>query len=99
MTKLSLLLGHGAAIAHDGPEAFEPARGRRPEPVLLDSGLPERDGDEIASPLQRTAESRLIGGIPTHRRIPCNIPGVSSVLYPWRTYPSIGVRPRTGMHP
>jgi CheY-like chemotaxis protein len=61
MTMRIRLLGHDAAIAHDAPEAIGPARLRRPEHVLLDSGLSDMNGYEIASPLQRTVASRFVG--------------------------------------
>ena len=40
--------GHEVATAHDGPQALERARLHRPEVVLLDIGLPEMDGYEVA---------------------------------------------------
>jgi hypothetical protein len=45
MTKLIQLLGHDAAIAHDGHEAIVLATDCRPEQVLLDVGLPGMDGE------------------------------------------------------
>ncbi|MDG3002267.1 hybrid sensor histidine kinase/response regulator [Paludisphaera mucosa] len=52
-TALSLeLLGHVAAVAHDGPAALEAARSARPEVVLLDIGLPGMDGHQVARALR-----------------------------------------------
>jgi hypothetical protein len=78
MTKLIRLLGHDAVIAHDGPEAIALATDCRPEQVLLDIGLPGWTATRL--PPRSSGLSRLVGGIPTHRRTPCNIPGGLSVL-------------------
>jgi CheY-like chemotaxis protein len=40
--------GHEVATAHDGPKALDSARLHRPEVVLLDIGMPEMDGYEVA---------------------------------------------------
>src|SRR5207253_11378258 len=40
--------GHEVATAHDGPQALDNARLHRPEIVLLDIGMPEMDGYEVA---------------------------------------------------
>jgi CheY-like chemotaxis protein len=40
--------GHEVATAHDGPEALDHARLRRPDVVLLDITMPEMDGYEVA---------------------------------------------------
>jgi len=40
--------GHEVATAHDGPGALDRARLHRPDVVLLDIGLPEMDGYEVA---------------------------------------------------
>jgi two-component system CheB/CheR fusion protein len=48
---LALLLetvGHSVATAHSGIAALETLEGHRPHVVLLDIGLPELDGYEIA---------------------------------------------------
>jgi CheY-like chemotaxis protein len=58
MTQLIRLLGHDAVIAHDGPEAIALATDCRPDQVLLDIGLPGMDGDQVASPIQRTVAAR-----------------------------------------
>jgi CheY-like chemotaxis protein len=44
--------GHDVATAHDGESAIESARTQRPELVLLDIGLPEIDGFEVARRLR-----------------------------------------------
>jgi CheY-like chemotaxis protein len=45
-------LGHATAVAHDGPQALELARDLLPDVALLDIGLPEMDGFELARRLQ-----------------------------------------------
>jgi CheY-like chemotaxis protein len=40
--------GHEVATAHDGPQALDDARLRRPDVVLLDITMPEMDGYEVA---------------------------------------------------
>jgi CheY-like chemotaxis protein len=40
--------GHEVVTAHDGPQALDSARRHRPEIVLLDIGMPEMDGYEVA---------------------------------------------------
>ncbi len=58
---LAVLLGmwgHDANVALDGPSALEELRRQRPEVVLLDIGLPEMDGYEVARRLRRTKEGR-----------------------------------------
>jgi CheY-like chemotaxis protein/nitrogen-specific signal transduction histidine kinase len=52
LARLLQLLGHHVQIAHDGSEAFEAARAQRPEFVLLDIGLPDMDGYEVAARLR-----------------------------------------------
>ncbi len=47
------MLGHEAAVAHDGPEALEMALASRPDLVLLDIGLPGMDGYEVAARLRQ----------------------------------------------
>jgi two-component system CheB/CheR fusion protein len=53
---LALLLqtaGHGVDLAHDGLTALALASTRQPEVVLLDIGLPQMDGYEVARRLRR----------------------------------------------
>jgi len=40
--------GHDVGTAHDGPGALDSARRHRPDVVLLDIGMPEMDGYEVA---------------------------------------------------
>lgn len=51
---LLLDMGHDAAYATDGKGALQMASKLRPEFVLLDIGLPDLDGGEVASRLRRT---------------------------------------------
>ena len=62
---LAMLLeikGHEVATAHDGGQALEAARQFQPTVVLLDIGLPEMDGYEVASRLraQRGGDALLL---------------------------------------
>jgi len=51
---LLLDMGHDAAYATDGNGALQMARKLQPEFVLLDIGLPDLDGGEVATRLRRT---------------------------------------------
>jgi CheY-like chemotaxis protein len=51
---LLLDMGHDAAYATDGSGALRMARKLQPEFVLLDIGLPDLDGGEVAAGLRRT---------------------------------------------
>ncbi|WP_437896805.1 PAS domain S-box protein [Sorangium sp. So ce124] len=54
---LALLLeqaGHAIGLAHDGASALEMARSFAPDVVLLDIGLPEMDGYEVARRMRRS---------------------------------------------
>jgi CheY-like chemotaxis protein len=42
------LFGHRVCVAHDGIEALDSARAHRPGVMLVDIGLPEIDGYEVA---------------------------------------------------
>ena len=48
--------GYEVELAHDGPSALEAARVRCPAAVLLDIGLPEMDGYEVARRLRAEAD-------------------------------------------
>ena len=48
MATLLKLTGHEVAMAHSGPDAIEAALAQRPDVILLDIGLPEMDGYEVA---------------------------------------------------
>lgn len=55
------LSGHVSRVAYDGLEALEITTSFRPEVVLLDIGLPDMDGFEVASQLRQRADlKRLI---------------------------------------
>jgi CheY-like chemotaxis protein len=51
---LLLDMGHEAAYATDGAAALQMARKLQPQFVLLDIGLPDLDGGEVATRLRRT---------------------------------------------
>lgn len=50
---LGLLLGHHAEIAYSGPMALQVASNLDPDLLLLDIGMPEMDGYELARRLRR----------------------------------------------
>jgi PAS domain S-box-containing protein len=58
LARLVKLLGHDVRTAHDGPEALAIAQGDRPDAVLLDIGLPEMDGYEVARRLRKDPACR-----------------------------------------
>lgn len=53
LARLLELGGHPVGLAHDGPTALRVAETFRPEVVLLDIGLPEMDGYEVAGRLRQ----------------------------------------------
>jgi signal transduction histidine kinase len=54
-------LGHDVAVAHDGPRAIDRALAFVPDVVLLDVGLPEMDGLEVARKLRGSgSRARLV---------------------------------------
>ena len=54
------LAGFDVIVAGDGVRALEVARGRRPDLVVLDLGLPGLDGLEVARALRRESEVPII---------------------------------------
>ena len=52
--------GHSAIIAHSAPEALKVAQPFRPRVVLLDLGLPDRHGYDLADGLRHQADKRKI---------------------------------------
>jgi len=52
------LLGHQVALAHDGPAALAAAAATPPDLILLDIGLPEMEGYEVASRLRAAGHTR-----------------------------------------
>jgi PAS domain S-box-containing protein len=53
LSRLLKALGHEVETAHDGPEGIEAARSYRPGVILLDIGLPNLDGYEVARRLRQ----------------------------------------------
>jgi two-component system, OmpR family, response regulator len=49
------LEGHRVRLAHDGPTALQAARADAPDVILLDLGLPEMNGWQVARELRRQA--------------------------------------------
>jgi signal transduction histidine kinase/ActR/RegA family two-component response regulator len=49
--------GHDVRVVHDGQSALRAAREQRPNVVLLDLGLPDMDGYEVAEHLRRDPEA------------------------------------------
>jgi PAS domain S-box-containing protein len=60
LARLLKLSGHDVRTAHDGPEALEEAREQRPEFILLDIGLPEMDGYEVARRLRESGHAGAV---------------------------------------
>jgi PAS domain S-box-containing protein len=58
LARLLKLLGHDVRTAHDGNEAIAVAELYRPNVVLLDIGLPGRDGYEVASQLRQSGSCK-----------------------------------------
>ena len=54
------LAGFDVIVAGDGVRALEAARGRRPDLVVLDLGLPGLDGMEVARALRRDSDVPII---------------------------------------
>ena len=55
MTMLLETVGHHTAYAHNGAEALAQAAAYQPHIVILDIGLPDQNGYEVARQLRRTA--------------------------------------------
>jgi len=55
------ILGHEVTVAYDGPSALEAAAACAPDVVLLDIGLPQLDGYEVAKRIrERGVEALLV---------------------------------------
>ena len=52
--------GFDVVVAGDGESALASARGRKPDLVVLDIGLPERDGIEVTRELRRTSNVPIV---------------------------------------
>ncbi len=55
LARMLRLMGHDIQMAHDGREAIEAAGSFRPEVVLLDIGLPQMNGYEVARCIREQA--------------------------------------------
>ena len=53
--------GYTSLLAHDGPRALELTRRFHPDVILLDLGLPELDGYEVARTLRQSPEFEHLG--------------------------------------
>jgi CheY-like chemotaxis protein len=60
LCELVMLLGHDAQVANDGHEALERTREFHPDLVLLDLGMPDVDGFEIARMLRAEPDGNAI---------------------------------------
>jgi PAS domain S-box-containing protein len=58
MAKLLKLAGHEVEVAYDGRAALGAVRGRMPEVILLDIGLPSMDGYEVATRIRKEEGGR-----------------------------------------
>ncbi|MBN8726327.1 MAG: PAS domain-containing protein [Xanthomonadales bacterium] len=56
LVEILQILGHAARDVHDGAAGIEAAHADRPDLILLDIGLPEIDGYEVARRLRATPE-------------------------------------------
>jgi DNA-binding response OmpR family regulator len=54
------LAGHDVVVAGDGVRALDLVRGRRPDLVVLDLGLPRLDGMEVARLIRRESDLPII---------------------------------------
>ncbi len=52
--------GYRVTVAGDGPSAIASARGRRPDLVVLDLGLPGMDGLDVARELRRASTTPIV---------------------------------------
>jgi CheY-like chemotaxis protein len=62
LVQLLELMGHAAAVARDGASAVQKVDQERPQVVLLDIGLPDMSGYEVATRIRALAgdQPRLI---------------------------------------
>ncbi|WP_060678564.1 response regulator YycF [Virgibacillus halodenitrificans] len=52
--------GYEVVLAHDGDEAIEVAEAEKPDLILLDIMLPNRDGNEVCREIQKTQSMPII---------------------------------------
>jgi PAS domain S-box-containing protein len=57
---LLLIEGHEVQVVHDGPSALQAVHVHRHEVVLMDIGLPEMDGYEVARRLRQDPEQKSV---------------------------------------
>lgn len=60
LSELVTLLGHEARVANHGDQALAVAREFRPDLVLLDLGMPDPDGYEVARRMRALPDGREI---------------------------------------
>jgi len=60
MATLIRLSGHEIEMAHDGKTALEKAKSFKPEIILLDVGLPDMHGYEVAERLRAVPENKSL---------------------------------------
>jgi len=60
MATLIRLSGHEIEMAHDGETALEKAKSFKPEIILLDVGLPDMHGYEVAERLRAIPENKSL---------------------------------------
>ena len=54
------ILGHEVAVAYDGPSALKAAAAYAPDVMLLDIGLPQLDGYEVAKRIRERGIDALL---------------------------------------
>jgi signal transduction histidine kinase/CheY-like chemotaxis protein len=63
LAKLLSLKGHNVSVAHTGSEALRFIEKAKPQLVLLDLGLPDMSGIEVARALPREASSPILAAV------------------------------------
>jgi two-component system CheB/CheR fusion protein len=60
LAELLSLNGHEVRTSHDGADALRAAQAQRPDVILLDIGLPQLDGYEVARRLRRLPDFQAV---------------------------------------